>query len=98
MNRITAVDRHQVDRKGVVMSDVLHSDLERLAGSHGRGYPPGKRFLSWCFYTWRRAMGALLVPRIPRDLAFTDHTTPKWDVFRRQVLSWNKAWPRDFES
>jgi len=97
IDRIVAVDRHQRERKGVTMTDVLHSDIERLAETHGRGYPPGKRVLSWGFYTWRRAMGAFLVPRIPRALAFTDTVTPKWDVFRRQVLSWTKAWPADWD-
>ena len=72
------------------MNDVLHSDIERLAETHGRGYPRGKRVLSWGFYTWRRAMGGLLIPRIPDELAFTDVRTPKRDIFRRQLLSWGK--------
>jgi len=95
--RITAVDRHHGTRKGVTMVDVLHSDLERLAGSHGRGYPRGKRFLSWGFYTWRRTMGTLLIPRIPKTLAFTDLHTSKWSLLRRQLFSWNKRWPDDYE-
>jgi glycosyltransferase involved in cell wall biosynthesis len=97
INRIVAVDRHQAERKGVTMTDVLQSDIERLAGTHGRGYPRGKRVLSWAFYAWRRLMGAFLLPIIPRQLAFTDTVTPKWDVFRRQVLSWGRAWPRDWD-
>jgi len=97
ISRITAVDRHQPDRKGVTIEHVLHSDLERLEQSHGRGYPRGKRILSWGFYTWRRAMGALLVPRIPERLAFTDVRTPKRDLLKRQLFSWNKRWPDDFE-
>jgi glycosyltransferase involved in cell wall biosynthesis len=95
--RIVAVDRQHAARKGVTMSDVLHSDLERLAKTHGRGYPRGKRVLSWGFYTWRRFMGVFLIPKIPRDLAFTDVHTRRWDVFRRQALSWNKAWPADYQ-
>ena len=98
INRITAVDRHQADRKSETIKDVLHSDLGRLAGSHGRGYPPGKRLLSWGFYTWRRAMGALLIGKIPEDIAFSDVRTSKWDIFRRQLLSWNRAWPRDWRA
>lgn len=96
--RIVAVDRHHSLRKGVTMEDVLHGDIARLAETHGRGYPRGKRLLSWGFYTWRRAMGATLIPRIPRQLAFTDVGTPKWALFRRQLLSWGKAWPRDWEN
>jgi len=96
MSRITAVDRHQAARKGVTMTDVLHSDLGRLAETHGRGYPRGKAILSWCFYTWRRFMGIFLIASIPADLAFTDTRTSRWDIFRRQALSWNKAWPADF--
>jgi glycosyltransferase involved in cell wall biosynthesis len=95
--RIVAVDRQHAARKGVTMSDVLHSDLERLAKTRGRGYPRGKRVLSWGFYTWRRFMGIFLIPRIPRDLAFTEVHTRRWDVFRRQALSWNKAWPADYQ-
>jgi glycosyltransferase involved in cell wall biosynthesis len=97
INRITAVDRHQAQRKSETIKDVLASDLDRLADSHGRGYPRGKALLSWGFYTWRRAMGALLIPRIPEQLAFTNVRTTKWDLFRRQLLSWNKAWPRDWD-
>jgi glycosyltransferase involved in cell wall biosynthesis len=96
LNRLTAVDRHQSGRKGVVMADVLQADIARLAESHGRGYPPGKRILSWGFYTWRRAMGGLLIHRIPEKLAFTDVRTSRWGIFRRQLLSWNKGWPSDW--
>jgi glycosyltransferase involved in cell wall biosynthesis len=95
--RIVAVDRQHAARKGATMTDVLHSDLERLARTHGRGYPRGKRVLSWGFYTWRRFMGVFLIPKIPRDLAFTDVQTSRWDIFRRQALSWNKAWPADYQ-
>jgi glycosyltransferase involved in cell wall biosynthesis len=98
INRITAVDRHQTARKGVTMTEVLHADLRRLESSHGRGYPPGKRVLSWGFYTWRRAMGALLVPRIPRELAFTPIQTSRWAILKRQVFSWNKRWPVDYRA
>ena len=98
MNRIVAVDRHQAGRKGVTMTGVLHADIERLADTHGRGYPPGKRVLSWGFYTWRRAMGALLIPRIPAQLAFTEVRTSKWAIARRQLFSWTKRWPDDYDA
>ena len=94
--RIVAVDRHQSARKGVVMADVLQSDLGRLAETHGRGFPRGKRVLSWCFYTWRRFMGIFLIARIPDVRAFTDVRTSKWAILRRQALSWNRSWPRDY--
>jgi len=96
--RITAVDRHQAARKTETMYDVLHSDLGRLEKTHGRGYPAGKRLLSWCFYTWRRLMGGFLIPRIPDQLAFTDVRTPKRDLYRRQWRSWNRAWPADWDA
>lgn len=96
IDRVTAVDRHHADRKGVAMVDVLHADLARLEKSHGRGYPPGKKVLSWLFYTWRRVMGAFLIPGIPESLAFTSTTTPKSRILRRQILSWSKAWPDDY--
>lgn len=97
IGRITAVDRHQSARKGVTMEDVLHTDIDRLGTTHGRAYPRGKRVLSWGFYTWRRAMGAFLIPKIPRELAFTDVRTSRWAIFRRQVLSWTRAWPTDWD-
>ena len=97
IDRIVAVDRHQPSRKGVTMAGVLASDYERLAGTHGRGYPAGKRVLSRSFYAWRRAMGALLISRIPDDLAFTTIATPKRDILRRQLFSWGKAWPSDWD-
>lgn len=96
IGRITAVDRHQRQRKGVTMTDVLHADLGRLAETHGRGYPRAKRILSWGFYTWRRAAGALLIPKVPRELAFTDVRTSKRALLRRQLFSWNKRWPDDY--
>lgn len=98
INRITAVDRHQQQRKGVTIAEVLQSDLARLAEEGRRAYPPAKRLLSWGFYAWRRAMGALLIPKIPHDLAFTDVSTPKRELFRRQLLSWGKSWPADWEA
>jgi len=96
ISRITAVDRHQPERKGVTIEHVLHSDLQRLEQSHGRGYPRGKRILSWGFYTWRRAMGALLISRVPSQLAFTEVVTPKRDLLKRQLFSWSKRWPEDY--
>ncbi len=96
ISRITAVDRHHPGRKGVTMVDVLHADLKRLESSHGRGYPRGKRVLSWGFYAWRRAMGALLIARIPGELAFTSTRTSRWALLRRQLLSWRKRWPDDY--
>jgi len=97
INRLTAVDRHQSARKGVTMEDVLHADIDRLAETHGRAYPRGKRVLSWGYYAWRRAMGALLIPKIGRQLAFTDVRTSRWAILRRQVLSWTRAWPADWD-
>ena len=96
INRITAVDRHQRGRKGVTIEHVLHSDLDRLADTHGRAYPPGKRLFSWGYYTWRRAMGVLLIPKISRRLAFTDRPTSRWSVFWRQAAMWNRRWPYDY--
>lgn len=96
IGRITAVDRHHGARKGVTMTEVLHADLERLADTHGRGYPRGKRLLSRVFYAWRRAAGALLIPLVPSDLAFTEARTSRWALVRRQLLSWNRRWPDDY--
>jgi hypothetical protein len=97
IGRITAADRHQPERKGVTSTDVLYSDLDRLASSHGRGYPPGKRVLSWGFYTWRRAAGVLLLAKLPRTLAFTDRRTSRRAILKRQLFSWNKRWPDDYK-
>ena len=72
LNRITAIDRHQRSRKSETIKDVHRADLERLTQGERRADPPAKRLLSWLFYTWRRVMGALLIPRIPHDLAFTE--------------------------
>lgn len=98
LNRITAVDRHQPIRKTETMAEVMHSDIKRLEALHGRGYPRGKRLLSWGFYVWRRAMGGLLIHGVPSELAFTDTVTSKRDLFRRQLLAWHRKWPADFDS
>jgi hypothetical protein len=42
-------------------------------------------------------MGALLIPRIPRTLAFTDLHTSRWAILKRQLFSWNKRWPDDYD-
>jgi len=94
IDRIVAIDRHQANRKSVTIAQVMHADIARLADSHDRGYPPGKRLLSWGFYTSRRLMGALLIPRIPRSLAFTRVHTSKWALLRRQLS--RKKWPDDY--
>ncbi len=96
IDRLVAIDRHQSERKGVTMTDVLQSDLGRLAETHGRGYPRGKRLLSAIYYAWRRAMGVVLVGRIAEDLAFTEVRTPRRDIIRRQAFSWRRKWPQDF--
>ncbi|PKQ30225.1 MAG: hypothetical protein CVT60_01370 [Actinobacteria bacterium HGW-Actinobacteria-10] len=98
INRITAVDRHQAERKSETIAHVLASDYERLAGSHGRGYPVGKRLLSWGFYTWRRLMGSLLIARIPAELAFTDVLTGKRALLGRQIVQWWHKWPADWDN
>jgi glycosyltransferase involved in cell wall biosynthesis len=98
ISRITAIDRHHANRKGVVMADVLHADLQRLEVTHGRAYPRGKRILSWSFYSWRRAMGALLIPRVPKRLAFTPVRTSPWALVKRQLFSWDKRWPDDYRA
>ena len=97
LNRVTAVDRHQSARKSETIKDVHRDDLERLTAGERRTDPRAKPLLSWLFYTWRRAMGALLIPRISAELAFTDVRTSRWAIFRRQVLSWTKSWPADYE-
>jgi glycosyltransferase involved in cell wall biosynthesis len=96
IRRIIAADRHQPARKGVTMQDVLRSDLDRLAVTHGRGYPRGKRLLSWGYYAWRRAMGTFLIPRVPRELAFTTVRTSRARLFARQAIEWWKHWPYDY--
>lgn len=96
IGRITAVDRHQADRKTLTIAEVMHADIARLAETHGRGYPRFKRILSWGFYSGRRLMGATLVPRIPRSLAFTDVRTSKLALLGRQ-LAWWKKWPFDWK-
>jgi len=97
-NRIVAIDRHHGARKSETVKDVHGRDLERLTAAERRADPRAKPLLSWLFYTWRRVMGALLIPRIPAGLAFTDVKTSRWAIFHRQVLSWNKSWPADYEA
>lgn len=96
INRIIAADRHHPDRKAVQLADVLQSDFMRLEDEGRRGYPAGKRVLSWGFYASRRALGAMLIPKMPSDLAFTQTRTSRLALLKRQLFSWRKRWPEDY--
>jgi glycosyltransferase involved in cell wall biosynthesis len=97
IDRIVAVDRYHPGRKSETIPEVHRQDLDRLTKDGRRADPFGKRLLSWVFYTWRRAMGSMLVDLIPDELAFTDVRTDRAALYRRQVYMWNRSWPADWK-
>jgi glycosyltransferase involved in cell wall biosynthesis len=92
IDRINAIDRYQPGRKSETSRRILDADLERLTEAKlRRAEPRAGRLLAWLFNFWRRLMGIRLVFQVPRDLAFTDVRTDRWELLRRQALPWGLA-------
>jgi len=98
LNRILAIDRHQLGRKSATLKDVNQADLARLEPMYdlhlGAEYDRERS----TFYRRQRVMGALLIPGIRKDrLAFTPSSTFRHGLWKRQLGSRRADWPDEFK-
>lgn len=94
--RFVAIDRHQPDRKSVNLLDVHSANSSRLAEKHGARLPGTRDRQRTLFYLQQRVLGAALIPRIPRALAFETPQDPRRGLLRRQLLTRKSRWPAEF--
>jgi len=96
IDRIAAVDRHYPARKSSTITDVMDADLVRLAETHGALIGPEHERARSRFYVRQRLMGALLAPRVTRDVAFTAPADLARGLVRRQVFTRRSDWPEEY--
>jgi len=97
LDRITAIDRHQLDRKSSNIKDINFADLERLRPTYGLHLESEWERQRTMFYLRQRIMGALLIPQIdPSKLAFTAPSDLKEGLLRRQLLTRRTDWPQEY--
>lgn len=96
IDRITAIDRHQPDRKSSNILDVHASDMARLAERYETRFGPEFESVRTSFYLRQRLWGALLVSRVRPPLAFEHPSDFKRGLLRRQLLTRRSRWPAQF--
>lgn len=96
IDRVTAADRQQRDRKTDTILETFHSDVERLQERYGQRYPDDwQRHLSR-FLVMRRFAGLPFALRVPRDLAFSAPADAARGLVARQVLFPRRFWPEAY--
>ena len=95
IDRICAIDRHQPARKSSTITDVHAADLGRLAATYGIETSAERERTRSSFYRSQRIMGALLVPRVRGDLAFTAPADLRAGLLGRQLLIRRSDWPQE---
>jgi len=96
IDRILAVDRHQLGRKSATIKDVNAADLKRLQPMYDLHLGPEFDAQRTSFYRRQRLMGALLIPRVRADrVAFTPSPQFKQGLWRRQIGSRRSDWPEE---
>jgi len=96
IDRITAIDRHQPQRKSSNILDVHDADRERLARRFETRFgPEGDKARAW-FYRTQRLAGALLIRRVSPPLAFTHPPNLTRGLLRRQALQRRSQWPAEY--
>lgn len=97
IDRITAIDRHQPQRKSSTMKDVHAENLTQLSAAYETRFGTEWNRQRSRFYIRQRLMGALLIPGIKRsDLAFGAPDDPKVGLWRRQIASRRSSWPAEY--
>jgi len=94
--RITAIDRHQADRKSSNILDVHAADTERLAERYDTRLGPEWDRERTRFYLTQRVAGALLIPSVRPPLAFTHPRDLKRGLIRRQLLTRRSRWAEEY--
>jgi len=97
LNRITAIDRHQPERKSSTIKDVNAADLLRLSGTYGLKLGPEYNPQRRRFYVNQRLLGAPFIPGIKRSaLAWTAPADLKRGVWKRQLFQRRSQWPEEY--
>lgn len=96
VNRVTAIDRHQPDRKSSNILDVHASDMARLAERYETRFGPEWNVVRTRFYLRQRIGGALLIPQVTPPLAFAHPADFKSGLLRRQLLTRRSRWPAEY--
>jgi hypothetical protein len=96
IGRFTAIDRHHGARKSVNDKDVNDSDLIRLSERYHTHLGSEWEARRSAFYRRQRVRGALLIPSIPLDVAFTASPHMKRGLWRRQIGSRKSTWPAEY--
>ena len=96
IDRITAIDRHQPERKSSTIKDVYRDNLEMLAERY-----PMRLSAEWdraraSFYVRQRLAGARLIPSIRGELAFSAPANLKRGLWRRQLFTRRSDWPEEY--
>jgi len=96
IDRVTAIDRHQPERKSSNILHVHDADRVRLAGLYETRFgPEGERSRSR-FYLRQRISGALLISRVRPPLAFTHSKDLTRGLLRRQLFQRRSRWPAEY--
>lgn len=96
IDRFVAIDRHQPERKSSTSKDVYRENLRMLAELYDMHLGPEWERVRTRYYLTQRLAGALLIPRIPNDLAFTAPADMKRGLLRRQLLQRKRDWPEEY--
>jgi len=94
--RVTAIDRHQADRKSSTILDVHESDRQRLAERYDTRFGPEWERVRMRFYLRQRVAGALLIPRMRPPLAFKHPSDLRRGSLRRQLFTRRSRWPEEY--
>ena len=97
IDRLTAIDRHHGERKSTTIKNVNDADLLRLSQTYGTHVTPYREDRRSRWYVRQRLMGALLIPRIRSDFAFSAPPRMKDGLFRRQVMTRRADWPVEYK-
>lgn len=96
IDRVTAADRMQPERKTDTILETFHSDVGRLAERYGQHYPPYWQAYLSAFLVLRRFAGLRFALAVPRDLAFGAPADAARGLVARQVLLPRRFWPEEY--
>lgn len=96
IDRVTAADRQQPDRKTDTILETFHADVERLQERYGQHYPDDWQSYLSRFLVMRRFAGLPHALSVPRDLAFSAPADADRGLIARQVLLPRRFWPEEY--
>ncbi len=96
MDRIVAIDRHQQERKSSKSKDTYRANLAMLEKMYDMRLSPEWERQRTSFYVRQRLAGALLIPRIPRTVAFATPPQMRRGLWRRQLFTRKSRWPEEY--